>query len=463
MFRTLAVWAGAVGTLCGCAGPLVEITWPEPAPLGREIAAGRLAQTSGSPGAGVPTVEVEPTGPLALDRALELALRRNPGFAAASWRVRAAEAAALQAGLRPNPEIEFELEEFGGSGAVSGFGGSKATLAFAQEIELGGKRRTRTRVAGVETRLVAWDYEAHRLDLITETRLAFTDVLAAQLKIELAEDTVELSERTLEAMERRLEAGKVSPLEAMQAEVDLSKNRVRLGRARRQLRASREALAGKWGATAPRFDKVEGTFLKLAEIPPLEGLLELASRNPDIARWGDEIALREEQVGLERANGRPNLRVSAGIQRFEETSDSAFVVGVAIPFAAFDRNQGGIAAAEHALAGAREERKSAEVNVRTALRSTYHELSSLRDEALALREKVLPAARRAFDAAQEGYRQGKFGYLDVLRAQSALVETNEEYVEALASYWTALAEVERLIGTRIDDDSRVGVPATKED
>jgi cobalt-zinc-cadmium efflux system outer membrane protein len=463
MLRTLAVWAGILGTLSGCAGPWVEITWPEPAPLGQEIAAGRLAHAPGSPGVRALAVADEPTGPLALGRALELALLHNPGFAAVSWQVRAAEAATLQAGLRPNPEIEIDLEEFGGTGATSGFGASAITLAFGQEIELGGKLAKRFKVAGHETRLAAWDYEAHRLDLITETRLAFTDVLAAQFKIELAEDTVELGERTLEAMARRLEAGKVSPLETMQAEVDLSMNRVRLGRARRQLRAAREALAGKWGATAPRFEKVDGTFLKLAEIPPLEGVLKSALRNPDIARWADEIALNEEQVALERANGRPNLSVSAGIQRFAETNDAAFVVGVAIPLAVFDRNQGGIAAAEHTLAGAREERKSVEVEVRTALRSSYHELASLREEAIALREKVLPAARRAFDAAQEGYRQGKFGYLDVLSAQSALFETNEEYVEALASYWTALAEVERLTGTPIDHDGRTGVPATKED
>jgi outer membrane protein, heavy metal efflux system len=59
---------------------------------------------------------------------------------------------------------------------------------------------------------------------------------------------------------------------------------------------------------------------------------------------------------------------------------------------------------------------------------------------------VLPGAQRAFDAASEGYRQGKFGFLEVLDAQRTLFEARGRYLEALAAYHKAVAEVERLIG-----------------
>lgn len=460
MTRRLGVRIGAVFVLSGCARPVLDTTWPGPAPLGREIVAER---PKGGPGGREVREPVkEPTGPLTLLRALELALAGNPEFAAASWKVRAAEARAIQASVRPNPELEFEVEEFGGSGEASGFDASTATLAFGQEIELGGKRRKRTGVARLETRLTAWDYEAKRLDLITETRLAFTGVLAAQRKVTLAEDTVGLAERTLEAVQQRVEAGKVSPLEAMQTEVELSKSRVRLDRARRNLRAARESLAGMWGATAPTFERADGALDELSDIPPLDRLLELADRNPDMARWDDEMALREGRLGLEQANRTPNLDVSAGIQRLEEAGDTAFVVGVAIPLPVWNRNRGGIMEAEHELAGAREERKGTEVKVRTALRRAYHGLSSARQEAVSLGDEVLPAARRAFDAAQEGYRQGKFGYLEVLGAQRVFFETRQEYVDALASYRAALAKVERLAGAPLSSASRTDGTAKEE-
>ena len=61
---------------------------------------------------------VEPTGELTLREALSIVLVRNPELRAFSWEVRARESMALQAGLPPNPEISFELENFGGTGSV---------------------------------------------------------------------------------------------------------------------------------------------------------------------------------------------------------------------------------------------------------------------------------------------------------------------------------------------------------
>ncbi len=456
MSRRLAVYVGALGTLFGCTRPMLENAWPEPAPLGREIAAGQLAGAPGGPGARASTVEDEPTGPLTLRRALELALAGNPAFAAVSWRVRAAEARAIQAHVRPNPELELRVEEFGGSSEASGFGASTATLAFGQEIELGGKRAKRTRVAGLETRLAAWDYEAMRLDLITETRVAFADVLAAQQEVALARDTVDLTERTLEVVSERVEAGKVSPLEAMRSEVELSTDRVGLERARRKLRTARESLAGKWGATAPAFERADGALDELGDIPPLESLLRLANRNPDIARWQDEITLREERIGLVRANRTPNLNVSAGVQRLAEADETAFIVSVAIPLPISNRNRGAILAAERELHGVRAERRAADVKVRTALRRAYHELSSVRQEAVSLSETVLPAARRAHEAATEGYRQGKFGFLQVLGAQRTLVQVRGQRIQAVEAYHKAIAELERLVGTDLESVERSG-------
>ena len=193
---------------------------------------------------------------------------------------------------------------------------------------------------------------------------------------------------------------------------------------------------------------------ELSDVPSLEDLLRLANRNPDIARWQDEITLREERIGLARANGTPNLDVSAGIQRFEEAGDTAFVVGVAIPLPISDRNRGGIMEAERELAGAREERKGAEVKVRAALRRAYHELSSVRQEAVSLSETVLPAARRTYEAASEGYRQGKYGYIQVLDAQRTLIQVRGQRIQAVEAYHKAIAELERLVGTDLESVER---------
>ncbi len=444
MIPRAALVVGVACVLSGCADRTPDFEFQRAA--GRAVPAGAGERTG-------PPVK-EPTGPLSLDLAIELALAGNPELAVASWNVRAAEARVVQADVRPNPELEFEVEEFGGSGGTSGFGASTSTLVLGQEIELGGKRAKRTRIAGFETRLAAWDREAKRLDLIAETRLAFTDVLAAQHEVALAGDTVGLAERTFQVASARVQAGKVSSLEATQSEVELSTGRVGLARARRKLRAARESLAGKWGAMAPAFERADGTLDELGDIPPLKSLLRLANRNPDIARWRDEMDLRDGRLSLARAHRTPTLNVSAGIQRFAESDDTAFVVSVAIPLSTSNRNRGGILEAEHELAEAREERRAAEVKVGTALRRAYHGLSSVRQEAVSLSETVLPAARRAYEAASEGYRQGKFGYIQVLNAQRTLVQVKGQRIRALEAYHKAVAELERLIGTDLESVGR---------
>lgn len=61
-----------------------------------------------------------PTGPLSLREALAAALLHNPRLQAASYGPRVAEARILQAGQRPNPEVEFGVEGFGGDGELEG-------------------------------------------------------------------------------------------------------------------------------------------------------------------------------------------------------------------------------------------------------------------------------------------------------------------------------------------------------
>ncbi|MHC4249971.1 MAG: TolC family protein, partial [Planctomycetota bacterium] len=452
----ITVCVVAIGGVLGCARIVSESAWTPPARFERDgwrtdpAAVG--ASTTAAPRA------AEPTGVLTLQRAVEVALARNPELAAVSWGVGAAEARVAQAALRPNPELELEIEEFGGSGEASGFDAAATTLAVGQEIELGGKRAKRTEVARIERRLAAWDREAKRLDVIAEVSAAFVEVVAAQEMVGVAGENATLAERTLEVAAERVAAGKVPEIEEVQARVEFASSRIELARAGRALVMAREALAETWGADEPAFSAAAGDLAATREVPRLGELLSLARRGPEIARLADEVALREAELAAERAEATPNLGVSVGVQRFEESGDTAFMVGVAIPLPVSDRNQGGIAAAERELSGALEERRASVVAATAAVRRAHHRLASAHEEAEGLRSEVLPAARKAFDAAEEGYRGGKFGHLAVIEAQRALSDARAQYVEAAAERRLAAIEVERLAGLKIEStvDAMVG-------
>jgi cobalt-zinc-cadmium efflux system outer membrane protein len=411
-------------------------------------AAGGAIKPAGA--ASSPAGPPEPMGDIALHDALSLALRHNPELAAFSIEVRVAEARTLQAGLRPNPEIGVEVENFAGSGTLRSFDGAETTVEIGQRIEPGGKRRKRTSVASLERALAMWDYEAKRADVLTETSKSFVDVLAAQERLALSQELLRLSEQTYDAVSARVKAGKVSPVEETKAGVALSNGRIEQARAQRGLEAARKKLAAAWGSGVPAFDRAVGPLDRVSPIPPADRLPVEVRGNPDIARWATEKERRRAAAALQKAIRIPDVTIAAGVRSFRESDDSAFVAGISIPLPLFDRNQGGILEAQRLLSKAEREGAAAEAKAWSALAEAWQALSTAVLEIDALKATVLPGAQSAFDAASEGYRQGKFGYLDVLDSQRTLFEAKGQYISALTAYHKAAADLGRSIG-RVPD------------
>jgi cobalt-zinc-cadmium efflux system outer membrane protein len=402
-----------------------------------------------------PAKPLEPRGDIAFSDALSLALQYNPELAAYSIEVRVAEARILQAGLRPNPEVNIEVENIAGSGSLRNFDGAETTIQIGQLIELGGKRPKRARVASLERELAGWDYEAKRADVLTETSKSFVDVLAAQERVALTQDLLRLAEQTFDTVSARVQAGKVSPVEETKAGVVLSNSRIEHARSQRSLEAARKKLVATWGSGVPAFERAVGSLDRVLAIPPADRMTQEIRGNPDIARWATEKEQRSAASALQDAIRIPDPTFAAGVRRFRESGDSAFVAGLSIPLPLFNRNQGGILESRWRLAKAEWESVAAESRVRGALAETYQALSTAVSEIDALKGTVIPGAQSAFEAASEGYRQGKFGFLDVLDAQRTLFEARGQYVSALATYHKALADLDRAIGKLPDGAGQI--------
>jgi cobalt-zinc-cadmium efflux system outer membrane protein len=443
--------------LAGCSNPDAG-GWVEPRPLGERYVSYR---PPGPDAKGDFPRFSEPSGELTLSDALAAALMGSPELRAYAWEMRSADARVLQAGLLPNPEVEIEAEEFGGEGERAGFDGAETAVHISQLIELGGKRGKRRMVTSLERSLAGWDYEAKRLDVLTEAAKSFLGVLEAQERLRLAEEVAELSQKVSAAVEARVTAGKVSPLEKAKASVELASGQIELEKARRELQTSRRQLAAHWGSTTPKFGAIRGAFGRAVAVPELPALLALAADNPDLARWGDEIRLRQAALDLEKANRMPDVELSAGASHYRETEDHAFSAGIAIPLPLFDRNQGGVREARSNLHKALDERRAQEIAIVTEATAAHAELVSLTAELEVLDKNLLPAASQAFAAAREGYAQGKFSYLEVLDAQRTLVEARSRRLAAVAGYHRAVADMERLIGRPLPGAASPGEESKK--
>jgi cobalt-zinc-cadmium efflux system outer membrane protein len=326
-----------------------------------------------------------PEGALSLQEAQTLALRRSPELASVAWEVRTRQGRAAQAGARPNPELDLQVEDFGGSGELGGTNAAESTLALSQTLETRGKRPKRRRAAEMDTEVARCEYELARRRVAAEVTAAFVAVQAAQQRAALSEELVQVAEASGAAANRLVEAGATPAVERTRAAVEAGLARVEVASARRALAAARVALAVTWGSATANFERAAGELGEIESPESLEALLARVADHPALQRWDRELARRESIVELEDAQRMPNLVARAGVRRLEESDDSAFVASVSMPFPIFDRNQGSRDAARSDVRRGAFERRAAEVQLKSQITAAYQELLSRYGEVSELR------------------------------------------------------------------------------
>lgn len=438
--------------LAGCQSNLFDdASWPEARPLGERWNAYRPpAQARDSREDNVALALPDPTGQLTLRDAMALAVARSPKLRAFGWDVRRAEAQALQAGLWPNPEFEVEFENFAGSGPFSGTDSLETTVSLAQTFPLGGDIEHRRDVARHQTRLAGWDYEAARLQVLTDVTQRYVAALAAQRRIEVAREALQLAQQVQTTTTRRIEAGDAPPIEAARASVPVATAQVALRRAERELQVARNQLALTWGASEPAFDTLVGTLDELQPPPSADRLVALINQNPDVARWATEISARQAEVRLAEAEAVPDLTGRIGLRDNRAEGAQALVVGISLPLPIFDRRQGDVLAARLGAVSARQRQRDAELRLETVLSEAYFRLVNAHDEATAIRDIALPPATEAFNVTRRAFEKGDVAFIDVLDAERTLVDLRMQYLDALAAYHSSVAEIEGLVGRPLD-------------
>lgn len=439
--KRLATTALGLLWLVGLAAPAEDFAPPRA--LGGDLPAYRApvdpTQTS---------VEVsQPLGELSLRDALAAALQGSPELASLSWQVRSREAQALQARARPNPALNIEVENFGGSGERQAFDAHETTISLAQLVELGGKRTKRMRIAELETGLASWDYEAKRVAVLADTTKAFMLVLSFQERTALVRELESLSSESVRSIASTVREGAISPIEEDRARVSLERVQLEAARVEKELEGARLLLSATWGATAATFSRALGDLSQLPTHPDLPALLADAPESPAIARWNTEVSEREASLALERARRIPDITAALGARAYGDNEDVGLVAQLSIPLPFFDQNRGNILGARYRLAQATSERRAADVSVRSQLEASYRSLEATSHEIRALRDRIVPRATRVFDEMRRSYATGRFRYVEVLDAQRTLFEARRELLDALTLYHLLATDIERLTGT----------------
>ena len=385
-------------------------------------------------------------GVLTLAGALSRALATNPRLTAAERDIGIATGRRIQAGAIPNPELSAELDDSFGSGRYRGTRSAETTLQLSQVVELWSKRDARIAAGAAEVDAATWQRRATRLEILSETAIAFFAVLGAQRRVEILSEQVTSLGRLTPLLQRRVDAGAASPAETGRATIAADLVRVDLERTRGTLASARRDLAVLMGDSVPKFASAAGRSVAIGRAPPFSTVLAAIDANPALMRWTAVRAQRNAELLIARLKPIPDVKVSGGWRHYNETGDNAVRLGLSVAIPIWDQNRGDIFAAEQNLDKMRAEQAANRAALVLVAGRAYDTLSASLRELQILRNSTIPTARTAADAIQEGYGQGRFTLLEVLDVLGSVGQASLREQEAQQNLHTAIATIEGLVG-----------------
>lgn len=387
--------------------------------------------------AGVPAPRSGPLPPtLTLDQALDEAAARSPAIIAARAEVEAARARLRQAGVRFNPELGVDVENFAGTGPYSGLSGTETTVSINQRLDLGGRRRAR--VSAAEAKLTAQELRLAiaEADLAQAVREQFATAVAARERLGLAQENEGRARELARIAGVLVDAGREPPLRAIRARSAAAQAAAALSAAQAADDAARRTLAALFGVdVAPQ--SVVGSLgeVRATDVSPRQTLeVRLASA---------EVAVAETEIDQERAARRLDPSVGVGIRRIQETGDQAFVAGFSMPLPIFDRNRGNIEAAQADARAAEARLNNIVAQASARIGNARANLAAADARVEALEQAAIPEAGEALRLAQLAYQAGKIDLIELLDAQEAFASAQNELIEARLARAQAVAALAR--------------------
>ncbi len=376
---------------------------------------------------------------LSLAAALERAVGQDPSRPGARARASAAEADVRQAGVRPNPSVGFDVENFLGTGPRSLIDGAETTLYYEQTYERGGKRQARVGLAQAELSAVRLRGAVQGLDLLRDVQIAYAEALAAEAHLLIAEARYVATLTAQEDIDRRVKSARDPLFAGARAEAETARAEIARDQARTAARNSKALLAAFWGGS-PDFELDLAPFFNVSAAPVAPG----GDDGPDLALLAAQRNVAAARVEVERSESVTDPRFRAGARYFQDGGDVALIFGGSIPLQRYDTNR-------NAVDRAQAERTAAEADMVAAVVSREREIMRLRarlaayaEESNRLRDEVIPSAQETVKLVRDGFNRGGFQYLDVTEAERLLADTRARRVEVLKSYHLDQAALDRL-------------------
>jgi outer membrane protein TolC len=412
-----------------------------------------------------------------LDRCIEVALDNNPELTAAEFDTQAMRARkdAARGALFPKLSVEGSYAHYldtqrliparynGESGVFSHelFSGD---VVLRQPLFTGGQLVNEIRVADLLKQSSEYRITRTRDQLIFNVSSIFYSILVQKQLIRSLEFSKMTLENHLKRVNELIELQKSAKVDRLRMEVKLSDVNQKLVRERNILLIQHRLLANLMGIEeSSTLFTVEGTLEHaLPVLAPVENNVAIAfKQRPDYLAAKKEQEAQTRRIDVARAGHLPKISAFGsygGRGAFNPTeqpsnSDEVEDVGKAglvieIPLFEGGRIQAHVREEQAKLGATQERFRKLELQIRMEVETALSNITSA-FERIQTTEKIIEQARESLRIEQEKYELGKGAILDVLDAQTSLLEAETNFYRALVDFNIEIAQFRLAIGENV--------------
>lgn len=384
------------------------------------------------------------------DEAVAIALWNNAAFQELLADLGLARGDLIQAGLLPNPELQFTFT----------IPDRPFRYAFDFALESLWLRPVRVRAAAGEADRTASRLTQAGLDLMRDTRQAYADVVLANERVKVAGEGVKFRGKIAELAAARLKAGDISPQEAATAKIDALQAEQDAARVGYDVPVTTERLRNLMGV-----GRYRGPIRPDSSPAPPCGTFDvdaltadaLATR-PDAVAATQAVAAAQERVRIAKLGWVRFLGIGDATSGRRNGNELGPGLRVTIPV--FNQNQGGIARAEAELERAVRNQQTVANQIVLDVQRAYQQYQQACAERDVLLTKVRPEVEENVRRAQAAYREGNVAYQIALETTRQLLDSLLREAVLTGDLRRAWAELERSAGRRLTTPATTPTPAS---
>jgi outer membrane protein TolC len=415
-----------------------------------------------------------PSPVLTLQEAVETALSQHPTLRMGQATIEAAQQRVRQqvAGYLPSGGYTYTYtrQERPLSAAVGGAvvgGGTQQRVNTSQTYNFNstnfslsqllfdfGRTLDSIRSAAAAVEASTADLETTRQEVAFNTKQAYYTALSAQRLLQVAQETVQQNQKHVEEAQARFEVGLAPRFDVTQAQVQLSNAELGLVVARHNVSLSRETLRTAMGVLGPfpftLVDTLERDDRRFDE----DALVAQAYANrPELRSIHAQEHGASEQVSALQKQYLPSV---SGTAQYNWTGreyplQQGWVWGVTLTFPLFDdiETTAQVGEAKAVLQNLQAQEDNLRLQIALDVRQSVLGLYEA-EERIRVSEQTLVQARENLALAEGRYTAGVGNIIELTDAQTSLTSARASNIQALYTYKTALAQVEKAVGQRLD-------------